>query len=60
VKQKAICEERINHYCSGGLKNAVMSLLHNGEDTFLKKICKYPYSFTYIVVVAPNVCMEDG
>ena len=31
------------------LKNAVMSLLHIGEHTFLK-ICKYPCSFTYIVV----------
>jgi hypothetical protein len=33
VKQTAICGEGIR--C---LKNAVMSLLHNGEDTFLKKL----------------------
>jgi hypothetical protein len=36
VKQKAICGEGIGH-CSGCLKNAVMSLLCNGEYTFLKK-----------------------
>jgi len=58
VKQKAICGEGIRH-CSGCLKNAVMSLLHNGEHTFLKKSCKYPRSFTYILVEAPTVSMEN-
>jgi len=57
VKQKAICGEGIKH-CSGCLKNAVMSLLPIGEHTFLKS-CKYPCSFTYIVVEAPTVCMEN-
>jgi len=37
VKQKAIYGEGIRH-CSGCLKNAVMSLLHNGEHMFLKKL----------------------
>jgi len=58
VKQKAICGEGIRH-CSGCLKNAVISLLHNGERTFLKKSCKCPCSFTYFVVEAPTVCTEN-
>ena len=37
VKQKAICGEGIRQ-CSGCLKNVVMSLLHNGEHTFLKTL----------------------
>ena len=37
VKSNAICGEGIGH-CSECLKNAVMSLLHNGEHTFLKKL----------------------
>jgi hypothetical protein len=38
--------------------NAVISLLRNVEDTFLKKNCKYTCSFTYIVVEA--LSMEAG
>jgi len=56
VKQKEICGEGIRH-CSGCLKNAVVSLLRNGEHTFLKS-CKYPF-FTYIVVEAPTVGTEN-
>jgi len=41
-------------------KNAVIPLLHNVEDTFVKKTCKYMCSFTYIVVEASTLCMEDG
>jgi len=37
VKQKAFCRER-NRHCSDCLKNAVISLLCNGEDKFLKKL----------------------
>jgi len=37
VKQKAMCGEGIRH-CSGCLKNAIMSLLLNGENMFLKKL----------------------
>jgi len=37
VKQKAFCGEG-NRHCSDCLKNAVMSLLCNGEGRFLKKI----------------------
>ena len=40
--------------------NAVISLQGNGEELFLKKTFKYPCSFTYTVVEAPTVCMEDG
>ena len=50
-KQKAFCGEGNRHW-SDFLKNAVISLLPNGEDNFLKKTCKYPFSFTYIVVEA--------
>jgi hypothetical protein len=57
VKQKAINGEGIRH-CSGCLENAVMSILHNVEYTFLKS-CKNRYSFTYIVVAAQTACMED-
>jgi len=35
-----------------------MSLLHNGQVS--KKTCKYSRSFSYIVVEASVVCMEDG
>jgi len=59
VKQKAVCGEWIRH-CSECLKNAVISLLRNVEDTFLKKTCKYTCSFTYTVVQASTLCMEDG
>ena len=59
VKQKAVCGEWIRH-CSECLKNAAISLLRNVEDTFLKKTCKYTCSFTYIVVQASTLCMEDG
>ena len=58
VKQKAICGEG-NRHCSGCLKNAVMSLLRNGEHTFLKKSCKYPCSFAYILVEAATVSVEN-
>jgi hypothetical protein len=37
VKQKAVCGGIIIH-CTECLKNAVISLLHNVEDTFLKKL----------------------
>jgi len=37
VKQKAVCGER-NRHCTVCIKNAVISLLHNGEDKFLKKL----------------------
>jgi len=40
--------------------NAVISLWGSGEELFLKKTCKYPFSFTYVVVEASNVCKEDG
>jgi len=42
--------------------NAVIYLQGNGEELFLgerKKTCKYPCSFTYIVVEASTVCTED-
>ena len=65
VKQKAVCGAGIR-YCSGCLKNAIMSLLHNGEHTFLKS-CKYSCFFTYIVVKArsnrwncPLPCLAAG
>jgi len=41
VKQKAICGEGVRH-CSGCLKNAVISLLRNGEHMFLKKVVNIP------------------
>ena len=59
VKQKAICGERIRH-CTGRLKNAVISLLRKGQHMFLKKSCKYPRSFTYILVEAATVSMEKN
>jgi len=37
VKQKAFCGEG-NRHCSECLKNAVISLLHNGEDKFLNEL----------------------
>jgi hypothetical protein len=37
VKQKAFCGER-NRHCTVSIKNAVISLLHNGEDKFLKNL----------------------
>jgi len=37
VKQKAFCGEG-NRHCSECLKNAVISLLRNGEDKFLNKL----------------------
>ena len=37
MKQKAVCGELIKH-CSECLKNAVISLLCNVEDMFLKKL----------------------
>jgi len=40
--------------------NAVISLYGNGEELFQKKTCKYPCSFTYTVVKASSVWMEDG
>ena len=40
--------------------NAVISLLRNVEDTFLKKTCKYTCSFTYIVVEASTLCMRNS
>jgi hypothetical protein len=39
--------------------NAVISLYVNGEELLLKNTCKYPCSFTYIVVEALAVCTED-
>jgi hypothetical protein len=58
VKQKEFCEEgnRRRYEC---LKNAIRSLLLNGEDNFLNKLVNIG-SFTYIVVEASNVCTGDG
>jgi len=36
-----------------------MSLLHNGEHNVSKKSCKYPCSFTYILVEAATFSMEN-
>jgi hypothetical protein len=59
VKQKAVCGEG-NRHCLECVRNAVTCLLHNREDKFLKKTCKYPCSFTCMVIKASAVCMEDG
>jgi len=57
VKQKAVCGEGIRH-CSECFKNAVMSLLRNGEHTFIKKVVNIHF-FTYIVVEVPTVCAKN-
>ena len=44
-KKKAFCGER-NRHCTVCIKNAVISLLHNGEDKFLKNL--YIPTFLYL------------
>ena len=56
VKQKAFCGEGNRHW-SECLKNAISSLLLIREVS--KQTCKYTCSFTYIVVEASTVWMED-
>ena len=58
VKQKAFCGEG-NGHCSECLKNAVISLLRNREAKFLIKMCKFPFSLSYVVVKVSAVCTKD-
>jgi len=57
VKQKAFCGEG-NRHCSECLKNAVISLLRNGEDKFLNEIVNI--HVLTLLSKASTLCMEDG
>jgi hypothetical protein len=59
VKQKAVCGGIIIH-CSECLINAVIFLLRNVEDTFLKKLVNLHVLLLTLLVQASTLCMEDG
>ena len=59
VKQKAFCGEG-NRHCSECLKNAVISLLRNGEDKFLNELVNIHVLLLTLRSKASTVCMEDG
>jgi len=59
VKQKAFCGDG-NRHCSECLKNAVISLLRNGEDKFLNELVNMHVLLLTLQSKASTVCMEDG
>jgi len=59
VKQKAFCGEGNRHY-SECLKNAVISLLHNGKDKFLNELLNIHVLLLTLWPKASTVCREDG
>jgi len=59
VKQKAFCGEG-NRHCSECLKNAVISLLHDGEDKFLNELVNIHVLLLTLRSKASTVCTEDG
>jgi len=58
VKQKAFCGEG-NRHCSECLKNAVISLLHNGEDKSLNELVNIHVLLLTLPSKASTVSMED-
>jgi len=58
VKQKAFCGEG-NRHCSECLKNAVISLLRNGEDKFINKLVNIHVLLLTLQLKASTVCTED-
>jgi len=52
VKQKAFCGER-NRHCTVYIKNAEISLLHNGEDKFLKNLQSATSHLTHMNITVP-------
>ena len=59
MKQKAYCGEG-NRHCSECLKNAVISLLHNGEDKFLNELINIHVLLLTLWSKSSTACMEDG
>jgi len=59
VKQKAFCGEG-NRHCSECLKNAVISLLRNGEDKFLNELVNILVLLLSLLSKASSLCVEDG
>ena len=47
-------------HCSECLKNAVISLLRNGEDKFLNKLVNIHVLLLTLLSKASSLCMEDG
>ena len=58
MKQKAYCGEG-NRHCSECLKNAVISLLRNGEDKFLNELVNIHVLLLTLRSKASTACMED-
>ena len=58
MKQKAFCGEG-NRHCSERLKNAVISLMHNGEDKFLNELVNIHVLLLTLGSKASTLCMED-
>jgi len=59
VKQKAYCGEG-NRHCPECLKNAVISLLRNGEDKFLNELVNIHVLLLTLRSKSSTACMEDG
>ena len=59
VKRKAFCGEG-NRHCSECLKNAVISLLRNGENKFLNELVNIHVLLLTLLSKASTVFMEDG
>ena len=59
MKRKAFCGEG-NRHCSECLKNAVISLLCNGEDKFLNELVNIHVLLLTLRSKASTVCTEDG